>query len=233
MEKGEIYCITNLTNGKKYVGQTIVSSLKRWNQHINEAKSTHNHSKSWALNNAIMKYGENNFNVEIIFNNIPINKLDEYEVEQIVKLNTMFPNGYNIRSGGKRGYHCDESREKMRLKKIGKNNFNYGKPRTDSTKKKISDSKKGENHHFYNKNLTDDHKLKLSKAYRKNDLDLPMYMIKINPRPEIYQSEGYAILNHPNGKNKYFTSKKITLDEKYQKALSYLNELNELTKINN
>ena len=53
-----------------------------------------------------------------------------------------------------------------------------------------------------------------------------MYMVYLKSRPNHYVDEGYAITNHPNGKNKSFTSKKLSLKEKYDKALNYLNELN-------
>lgn len=53
-----------------------------------------------------------------------------------------------------------------------------------------------------------------------------MYLVYIKARPSEYQSEGYAITNHPKCKTKYFTSKKISLNEKYDLALNYLNEIN-------
>jgi hypothetical protein len=111
----------------------------------------------------------------------------------------------------------------MRLSKLGSNNPNFGKSRSDKTKQKISDAKKGENHHFFGKELSYEHKIKLSISHKTTDL--PMYLVYIKARPSMYQADGYAVLNHPNGKNKYFTSKKKSLEEKYNNALNYLNSL--------
>jgi hypothetical protein len=131
----------------------------------------------------------------------------------------MVPNGYNIRSGGSKGKHCEESKERMRQSKLGEKNFNYGKPRTDECKKNISIAKSGENHHFYGKSLSDDHKLKLSA--KKSDTTLPMYVCIISPRK--HSVGGYAVDNHPFLKTKWFTSKKFTLEERLKLALEYLN----------
>lgn len=114
----------------------------------------------------------------------------------------------------------------MRLAKLGEKNHNFGKPRSDETKEKIRISKLGEKHHFYGKELSLEHKLNLSKSHKKDDL--PMYMVFAKPRPKYYQDEGYTICNHPNGPNKSFTSKKLSLNEKYNLALEYLNQLNSL-----
>lgn len=221
----EIYSIKNNINNKLYIGQTLLSrgTNKRFNEHINEA--INNIKGCTALNNAILKYGKDNFTVNVLLI-CSVTLSDHYESKFIEMYNTISPNGYNIKTGGKKGKHCEESKERMRNAKLGEKNPNYGKPRSEEFKQKLRDKKSGENHHFYNKKLTLDHKLKLSKAHRKNGNDLPMYMIKIEERPQYYQGAGYAILSHPNGKNKYFTSKKFKMEEKKDMALAYLNNLN-------
>jgi group I intron endonuclease len=211
---GIIYCLTS-PSGKKYIGQTIRSLEKRFEEHCKSKDCI-------ALYNAIHKYKPENFIKEILLT-CDDNYLDEYETKYIVLHNTLYPNGYNIRTGGSNGKHCDESKEKMRLSKLGYKNHNYGKQRTDETKKKISEKKSGENHHFFNKELSYQHKLNLSKSHKKDDL--PMYLIKLKARPDVYKSSGYAVINHPFLKTKYFTSKKFTEDEKYNMALQYLNSL--------
>ena len=40
-----------------------------------------------------------------------------------------------------------------------------------------------------------------------------MYLVHIDPRPKVYQSEGYAVLNHPKGK-KIFYQQIINIREK-------------------
>jgi group I intron endonuclease len=134
---------------------------------------------------------------------------------------TLEPNGYNIRTGGvAQSEHSIKSRERMRQSKLGPKNPNFGKSRTDETKQKISHAKSGEKHHFFGKTFSEEHKLALSRAHKSSDL--PIYMVYVKPRPQQYQADGYAIVNHPSLKNKYFTSKSLTLEEKLAKASEYL-----------
>ena len=222
---GIIYCLTSPSE-KKYIGQTKYSLERRFTQHCRLK------GECRLLENSINKYGPENFKKEILYT-CELDEIDEKEKYFISLHNSMHPNGYNIRSGGKsQSYHCEESKELMRQQKLGEKNPNFGKPRDDETKKKISEAKKGEKHHFYNKKFTDEHKLKCAQAHRKNeeDLTLPMYLIKVKERPSNYTSEGFAIVNHPRIKNKYFTSKKLTMDEKYRLSIDYLN--NEMEKLN-
>lgn len=211
---GIIYCLTS-PSGKQYIGQTIRSIDIRFKEHCRTKECI-------LLYNALQKYKPENFIKEILL--ICDDKyLDKYEITFIEKYNTIYPNGYNVRSGGSNGKHCEESKKRMRESKLGDKNHNYGKPRTEETKKKISEKKSGENHHFFNKKLSNQHKLKLSKSHKKDDL--PMYLVRLKARPEYYQSSGYVVTNHPLLKTKYFTSKHLTDDEKYNMALHYLNSL--------
>jgi len=211
---GYIYCITS-PSGKKYIGQTKRDCNKRFNEHC---KSLGNCK---ILESAINKYGKDNMKLDIL-EELDDLLLDEYEVKYIIEYNTVEPHGYNIRSGGSTGFHSNESRNRMRLSKLGENNYNYGKPRTDETKKAISISKSGERHHFFGKELSEDHKLKLSQSHKKYDKSLPMYISYIKERPQYYQSSGYVVINHPVLKTMYFTSKKLSDEEKLNKAIEYL-----------
>lgn len=218
---GLIYLLKNKVNGKCYIGQTIRSFKKRLHEHLDP------NDGCTALVNAIKKYTFDSFETSILENDVDDELLDDLETKYIKKYDSLCPNGYNIQTGGSKGKkHCPESRERMRIAKLGEKNFNFGKPRTDITKQRISDAKKGEKHHFYGKHLSDEHKLNLSKAHKKEDL--PIYLVHIKARPQAHQSEGYGIANHPIGKNKWFTSKTLTLDEKYKSALEHLNKLNSL-----
>jgi group I intron endonuclease len=211
---GVIYCLES-PNGKYYIGQTKRLIKKRIREH-SIAKGG-----CLALNNAIHKYGFNLFKIEILLE-VNDELLDFYEVKFIDSYDSMYPNGYNIRSGGNtNSKHCEESRERIRKSKLGDKNPNFGKPRSENTKLSISEAKSGEKHHFYGKNLSESHKLKLS-ASHKSDITLEMYLVRVKERPGHYTSSGYAIINHPYLKNKYFTSKKITDAEKLNLAKEYL-----------
>jgi len=210
---GYIYCLTS-PSGKRYIGQTRRDIQKRLREHSKLLRGC------VALNSAIQKYGFEKFQVEIL---LVVNDelLDEYEIKMIDSYQSLFPNGYNIRTGGSvNSRHCEESCERMRQSKMGSKNPNFGKPRSEKNKLAISQSKSGINHHFYGKSFSVEHKLKLSASHKSNTL--PMYLLEIKARPEHYTGDGYAIVNHPTLPNKYFTSKKLSKEEKYLLASKYL-----------
>ena len=93
-----IYLITNLINGKQYVGQSI-GIAHRWVQHKNS-------KEDYPISKAIRKYGKDNFKFEIIENCLP-KDLDKKEKYYIKKYNTVIPNGYNITYGGNQGLKYD------------------------------------------------------------------------------------------------------------------------------
>ena len=173
-----------------------------------------------ALENAIKKYGDQ-MEYEILLE-VNDEQLNFYEARMIHMYDTMEPRGYNIRAGGRVSVHSVLSCERMRQAKLGEKNHNFGKPRTDDAKNAISAAKSGDKHHFYGKTLTQEHKIKLAISHRKSHSELPMYLVYVKERPAFWQSSGYAVVNHPILKNKHFTSKKLTDDEKYDLALSYL-----------
>ena len=109
-ETGTIYKITNLINKKVYIGQTKQYYLDRQTQHKSHAKTGKSNHK---LANAIRKYGENNFSIEII-EECPCSKLDEKEIYQINFYNAI-EEGYNIKQGGqgicKNFYEIDNQKE--------------------------------------------------------------------------------------------------------------------------
>lgn len=102
-----VYLITNLINGKKYVGQTIQPLKSRWACHKSSGRGCP------ALKSAIKKYGEENFKVEEVDQAISREELDVKEKKWIAELNTFTPNGYNLTSGGEHPIFSEEARIKM------------------------------------------------------------------------------------------------------------------------
>lgn len=89
---GCIYMYTNKINGMKYIGQTICKLKKRHWEHLNRDNSY--------IDRALRKYGEENFDLSILEDNInDIEKLNELEIFYINKYDT-FNNGYNLTKGG-------------------------------------------------------------------------------------------------------------------------------------
>lgn len=88
-----LYQITNLINNKKYIGQTN-NIQKRWSNH----KCCN--SPNMVIAKAIKKYGVDNFKFEVLYKDIPIDKIDDLERKIIQEKNTLVPNGYNVSKGG-------------------------------------------------------------------------------------------------------------------------------------
>lgn len=83
-----IYKITNLINGKSYIGHSK-HILQRWTQHRYDSKT-----KQLPLYRAIRKYGIENFKFEIL-EECKIENLSKLEDYYINKYNTYIPKGYN------------------------------------------------------------------------------------------------------------------------------------------
>lgn len=90
-----IYKITNKLNGKSYIGQTRKTVEERFNQHVRDAVNGH----GFYVQNAIRKYGVENFMVEVLDtakDEGELNRLEEYYIR---KFNTV-ELGYNLSYGG-------------------------------------------------------------------------------------------------------------------------------------
>lgn len=109
--KGHIYKITCIVTNKIYIGQTYshiknhgkyrpAGYLKRFTGHISEAITNTKQNQCTYLNNAIRKYGKDTFKCELI-KLCELDKLDHYEKKYIIKYNSLFPEGYNLTTGGK------------------------------------------------------------------------------------------------------------------------------------
>jgi len=111
---GVVYLIINLVNGKKYVGQTIKTSAKRFNEH--------SHEKTF-IGRSIRKHGKENFRYGVIKSCASKSEMDYWEKFFIANLKTKSPNGYNLTDGGEGTIglkFTPEARMKMRTSKIGK-----------------------------------------------------------------------------------------------------------------
>jgi group I intron endonuclease len=102
-----IYKLINKVNNKIYIGQTRSSIKKRFSQHCETRNKT-------AIGLAIKKYGVDNFEYAVLYENIEtLEELNKKEIECIKLYNSISPNGYNIESGGKVIFANAESREKI------------------------------------------------------------------------------------------------------------------------
>lgn len=129
-----IYMITNLIDGKKYIGQTT-NYNKRSKTHFSKLRDNKHHNEH--LQRAFNKYGEKNFKIEIL-SLCDENQLDELEKEYIKKYNCCDERyGYNLMDGGQKYRHfTNEVKEKM--SRSGK-----GRVFSEIHKKRISENNKG------------------------------------------------------------------------------------------
>lgn len=172
----ETYCVyvhINKINGKKYVGQTVKGNKpwRRWdngNGYVNCKYFYH----------AIKKYGWDNFEHEVIANNLTAEEADNFERLLIVKLDTMNPDkGYNLEPGGTKNKtlsentrkkisesHMGEKNPMYGVRLIGEKNGMYGKHLSNEHKEKIRNANIGEKNANYGKKLSDEQKQKISQS---------------------------------------------------------------------
>jgi group I intron endonuclease len=109
---GVIYLITNLVNGKQYVGQTLLKPpMKRWERgHIIKAGA----GTKGPLYSAIRKYGKKSFSFEVIWYVDCQISLDLSERLFVNLFKTRYPFGYNLREGGRGGGHSEITKQRLR-----------------------------------------------------------------------------------------------------------------------
>lgn len=148
-----VYSITNLVNGKRYIGSTIVSFIKRKNHHFHNLNKN-KHSNSY-LQNAWNKYGKDNFKFEII-ENCKKEEVLAKELYYIMLYNSFYNQcGYNIQypGEGSRGIKLSNgTKEKI-------SEAHKGKKLSQETKDKIRDFQKG-------RKKSKEHSIRMSKLHK-------------------------------------------------------------------
>jgi len=110
--KGIIYLIEHIASRKKYVGQTLSHRKNheryrpfgadgRFRDHISEALNNTKRKQCTYLNNAIRLYGADAFTVRVL-EVCDRGLLDPREIYHIAEHSSLFPDGYNLTTGGKR-----------------------------------------------------------------------------------------------------------------------------------
>jgi group I intron endonuclease len=85
-----IYMITNLKDGKRYVGKTTGTIQGRWTKHVSASKTSQTY-----LHNAIRKHGREAFKLEMV-EEVEVRNIDARERFHIEALNPE----YNLTKGG-------------------------------------------------------------------------------------------------------------------------------------
>ncbi len=144
-----IYKIENKINHKVYIGQSV-DIYTRWYNHkhdlLNGVHYNSHLQKSWN------KYGEENFNFSVI-EKCSQDSLDTLEIKYISDYKSYDSDfGYNLSFGGSGGgVPTSETRQKLSAVNSGKNNPMYGKHHSEDTKEKIRQKKIGNQNAMYGK----------------------------------------------------------------------------------
>jgi predicted GIY-YIG superfamily endonuclease len=108
---GPLIYLFTFPNGKHYIGQTMIPFEVRMTKHKSSAKNRLTGGCA-ALNAAINKYEWHNIKKEVLIL-CDEETIDMYEQKFIYQYDSMYPNGYNLDSGGSlRKYHSDVTRSK-------------------------------------------------------------------------------------------------------------------------
>jgi group I intron endonuclease len=163
---GEIYVVTCMVNGKRYVGQTTVGVETRWQRHLKRK------GHAPCFGQALAKYGAESFSVEVVDTAGNQTDLNEREKYWIRLLNTITPHGYNLTEGGEGGKPTAETREKMRQAKLGTK-------ASPETRAKMSLARKGRK-----QSQETIEKIRAKNIGRKNTTEARLRMQEVKSTPE-------------------------------------------------
>ena len=205
-----IYCITNSENGMQYIGATKKTVEKRFNQHLNDAKLKKKYGCN-SIKNAIIEFSDDCFSVEtlLVCNE---EQVDFYEDRFINLYNTLHPNGYNLKTGGRSGCKLLEETKKQIAES------NRGKFVGEETRVLIGSTSKY-------RNMVDDNKQRLKDALTILGLeDIPMYIVlMVDKRND--RNVDFIQVRVPKKTTKKFGIKDMPLHEKIKLAIEYKNSI--------
>lgn len=163
-----IYKITNIVNGKTYVGYTN-NPKNRWSAHKSEAKSGRCNQN---IHKAMAKHGIDNFTFEVLFEHADQEFVFKVMEDEFIKIHkAMGPYGYNMApGGGGRGHISEETCKLISEKTKGRTPWNKGlkglipwnkgltkdDPRVQKNLEGAHSTRKRDGYQAWNKGLTKD-----------------------------------------------------------------------------
>jgi group I intron endonuclease len=172
-----LYLMTNMVNGKQYVGITKRKLAVRMRDHYSVAFR----GRLTLIAQALRKYGKEAFTTELLSEATSWEELAAMEQAAIATYGTLMPYGYNMTLGGDGtvGWkHTEEAKQKM-------SRANTGRVRSEEHKAAVSRAQKGrvvsletrakmgawqhgENNHRYGTHLTEEQRQRLSAVHTGN-----------------------------------------------------------------
>lgn len=162
-----VYKLTNLINGKCYIGATTRTLNERINGHLSDTRK----GSPCAIHEAIRKYGIENFSIETLEDNIEdADMLMKAEIFYIKMYESHGSKGYNLTDGGKGASgHTVTPELRKRLSDLNKGQ-GLGRKLSEETKKKLSIGKMG-NKSWLGKKLSPESIAKRTETRRLNRLN--------------------------------------------------------------
>lgn len=167
-----VYSLTNIKNGKIYVGYTTQGLEKRFAWHCNDVRSGSN----LPLHRAIRKYGSPAFKLEILEDHLSLEKAQEREKHWIRLLGSLGSKGYNCTPGGEgtNGYRWTDEQKRNKPKPVFSPEFRLGRSVwmkahnalrvfTPAYRKNLSEAQTGEKNHQYGRAKSEEIKAMLSR----------------------------------------------------------------------
>ena len=209
-----IYCIENLINGKKYIGQSV-NIKRRLSIHKTLLKNGKHHNEF--LQRAWDKYGVDNFAFYTLVE-CSVSELDSLEIYYIDVHNTTDDSkGYNHESGG----HINKTLSEDTKIKIGK--ANKGHRHTPETKAKMSKSRMGHE-------VSEDTRRKISDAERGKTVseEVRRRLSEVNTGKTLSVETKNKISQSTKGKPKSEEHKKHIKENHIKGSRIFSPELNEI-----
>ena len=201
-----IYCHRNKINNKAYIGQTgQIPYTRRWQGH---GVSGSPYKKCPHFQNAIIKYGWNNFEHFVLLDNLTLEQANYYEKIFIALFDTTNPEkGYNVALGGNNIIHSEETRKKISEHHAdfsGEKHPMWGKHHSKETKELIRQKALG-------RKASNETKEKISKATKGSNnprakqvqcIETELIFNTVKEASQFYNVDNSSICKVCNGKQK-------------------------------
>lgn len=187
--KTGIYKITNLLNGKIYIGKAIDLSVRLQTHRKYDTPEKYNGSLSFEnekrmpIHQAIMKYHLKNFKIEIIEECLP-SELNEKEQYYIKYFNCKVPNGYNLTDGEDGG--CSPKGEDNHFNKYTKKSIDRIK---QLLKQNIPPLEIYKKYNIDNISLANIYSINIGKTWKDPQEEYPLCSKKMNKKFTIQEAD--------------------------------------------